>query len=186
MPDWSRAARRPSEREEIVDYIFAATSTPSETQWLEWKTDYDLTAVSGRLAVARQLIGFANRHPDRAAQHAEGLGYLLLGVEPGNLPGTVEFDSADLENWLSPYIGDKIAWSPDYVRYKGTPVLFITVEAPRWGDDIQCLRQGAEDVGGRHVPEGTIWVRKLGKTDRATPADIDMLGERARAGARTL
>lgn len=186
MPDWTRAARRPSEREEIVDYVFSGSAGTAEKDWLEWKTEYDLTTVHGRLGVARQVMSFANRHPDRAAQHAEGLGYLLLGVEPGNLPGVPEFDSADLENWLAPYIGPKIAWDPNYVSYHGKLVLFVTVEAPRWGDDLHCLRQAAEDYHGRTVREGTIWVRKLGKSEQATPADIDMLAERARAVGRTL
>jgi hypothetical protein len=186
IPDWTKAARRPSEHEEIVAFVLNARGAIPETDWLEWKTDYDLTRVPGRLAVARQIIGFANRHPDRASQHAEGLGYLLLGVEPENLVGVTEHDSADLENWLTPYVGDRISWAPAYVRHDGASVLFLTVEAPRWGDPIHSLRQEAVDINDRSVLEGTIWVRKLGKTERATAADIDMLTERAQAASRTL
>jgi hypothetical protein len=133
VPDWTRAARRPSGREQIVRYVHDAPPGTMETDWLEWKTAYELREVHGRLAVARQVIAFANRHPDRAAKHAEGVGYLLLGVEPGALPGIGIFDSALLESWLSPYIGPKIEWNPEYVHVDGVAVLFITVEAPRWG-----------------------------------------------------
>lgn len=177
--DWSRAARRPSDRQQVLDWIYR-TAGAQETAWVEWKTGYDLTAGPGRLAVARQIIGMANRHPDRATTHCEGLAYLILGLEPNNAPGIEEHDTADLENWISPYVGDKIAWNPVYEVVDGVNVLFITIEPPRWGDDIHALRQGGADSRGKDVPEGTIFVRKLGKTERPTAADIDMLTERAR------
>lgn len=186
VPDWTRAARRPSDREEIVDHVLSSPPSEPEPDWLEWKTDYDLATVAGRVAVARQIIGFANRHPDRAGQHAEGLGYLVLGVEPQNLCGAAEHDAAELQNWLNPYVGDGIAWNPDYVHKGGQAVLFITVEAPRWGDPVHSLRKEGVDIDNRAVLEGTIWVRKLGKTDRAAAADVDFLSERARAAGRTL
>lgn len=184
--DWSKAARRPLERRAIVEWILQEATDSAESDYLEWKTGYDLTGVPGRLATARQVIGLANRHPDRAARHVEGCGYLLLGVEPGNLVGMPEHDPADLENWLTPYLGPHIAWDPSYVSLDGKHVLFVTVEAPRWGDEIHCLRQSAADRDGRTVREGTVWIRKLGKTEQATASDMDMLAARTRAGARTL
>jgi hypothetical protein len=72
--------------------------------------------------------------PDIAARNAGGYAYLLLGVEPGAYRGMPVHDSADVENWLRPYLGDKVLYDVHYVTVDGRSVLFVTVDPPRSGD----------------------------------------------------
>jgi hypothetical protein len=99
-PDFTKLARRPTERLAIVPHVFATTSL-QETEYLEWKIGYDLSAKTGVAGISKHLTGFANRDFGQAARHAGGHAYLLLGVEPGNLAGVPVWDSADIENWLA-------------------------------------------------------------------------------------
>lgn len=89
----------------LVGYVLT-TNPKNETDWLEWKSAVDLTEPGGRFSVAKQVLGFSNRHPDRAAAHVEGCGYLVLGAEPGNLRGQPSMDPADLESALRRYVGE--------------------------------------------------------------------------------
>lgn len=132
---------------------------------------------------SRYVLGFANRDPARAVLHAEGVAYLIVGAEPGDLIGAPRHDPAELEDWLSPYIGPDVAWNPEYVSVEGKPVLLIQVEAPKPGEKMRPLRRGYEDLEGKkHVPAGRIFIRKRGKTEEADDADVDMLNARAAAG----
>jgi hypothetical protein len=130
-PDFTRFARRPSERVAIVEYIYATPSL-QEADYLEWKTGYDLSKRPGAAATARQLVGMANRDTAHAMRHADGHAYVLLGVEPGSLSGVPEWDSADIEKWLTPFIGPDLRYDADYVSVEGHPdqVLFLTIDPP--------------------------------------------------------
>jgi hypothetical protein len=178
-------ARRPSDRKALVEYI-EATANLQETDWLEWKSGYDLTTSTGRAATARQIIGFANRMPDQALRHADGYAYLVLGVEAGQFHGMPVHDSADIENWLQPYVGDDIVYDVDYVNAGGVETLFITIDPPQWGDDIHRLRKESQDEYGKHMRNGTVYVRKSGKTEVANSDDLDRLTARARRQGATL
>lgn len=113
-----------------------------ESIWVEWKTS-PILEQAGRANVARNILGLANRLPDRAATTAEGYGYILVGVEPGNLEGVTPVEHADLENWLTPYLGPTgPQWVPSYVQDQGKHVLLISVDPPRWGDPIFVPRPG--------------------------------------------
>src|SRR6266568_3161617 len=101
----TKALRRPSELQELVRAVLLADPA-DEADWIEWKSQRPLTTPDGRAGVARHILGFANRHPDRAGRIAEGCGYLLVGVEPGNLFGADRIDPAELEAGLRPYLGD--------------------------------------------------------------------------------
>lgn len=180
QPDTDRAARRPSDKKRVVEWVLNSPDL-QETDWLEWKIGYDLSRNPGRASVAKHLIGFANRHPDTAERTAEGHAYLLLGVEPGSCQGMPIHDSADIETWLRPFVGDNLIYDIEYVRVDGTPVLFITVDPPRWGDDIHRLMKASEDVdSGKTLAAGRIFVRKAGKTEEANADDVGMLTARAR------
>lgn len=184
--DIGRKARKPSERKALVRYVYESTEA-IETDWLEWKSVYDLSETRYRAAVAKHILAFANRHPDKAARNAGGAGYLLIGVEPGALPGIPEmWDPAKIESWIAPYVGDRVAWEPAYVELDGRHVLFITVEAPQWGDPPFPLRKGAADELGKTMRGGAMYIRRPGKSDQANADDHDMLTKRARERRRQL
>jgi hypothetical protein len=177
-----RAIRGPSARLALVRAVRDGGPITTETDWIEWKSEVDIRDKRSRMEhIVRHILGFANRQPDRAARVAEGWAYLLLGVEPGALGGVEEIDTATLESWLRPYLGWELRWDADYVNLDGKAVLVIWVEAPGWGDPIYPLRKALDPY-----QDGTIFLRRLGKTERASSAEIDQLMERAARGARVL
>lgn len=132
----------------LVRYVLA-TSAPNEADWIEWKVGLDLAKPAGRFAVARQIIGFANRHPSRAALHAGGCSYLVVGAEPGNLAGWAPMDHAKVEQAIRPYVGDDgPLWQPYTVQVDGVDVLVLSVEPPALGDPIHTLRKEYSDPTG--------------------------------------
>ena len=147
----------------------------SETDWLEWKSALDLPTAAARFAASRQILGMANRVPGLARRNCGGYGYILVGVEPGAMPGTDRFDPARLHDWINPYIGATgPAWQPRYIHVDNTTVLAIEVEPPRPGDSIHTLKKTY-----RSFSRGAIFVRKNGKTHPAEPEDIKNLEQRS-------
>lgn len=134
--------RRPADQRALVQAVIGA-QPENETHWLEWKRTLRLDSAEGRFAIARQILGFANRHPDRAARFTGGYAYVVFGAEPGTAPGVDCIDVADLDPGLRRYLGDDgPLWSADYITTdSGTSVLLITVDPPRWGDRIFTLRR---------------------------------------------
>jgi hypothetical protein len=186
IPGATRALRGPVDRLTLVEYV-RDTPALQEKDWLEWKRGYDLTRKQGRVSTAKHLIGFANREPATASQTSEGYAYLLLGVEAGGAPGMPILDSADIENGIRPFVGDDLRFDIDYVATDGVHVLVFTVDPPQPGDPIHCLQQTSEDAEtGKTLREGTVYVRKAGKTEQATAADIARLTERARRAGTAL
>lgn len=184
-PDFSHLARRPSERVAIVEHVLNRPGL-QETDYLEWKSGYDLSRNPGAAATGKHLIGLANRDRAQAARHADGQAYLLLGVEPGNLPGVPLWDSADIENWLVRFVGRELRYDIHYVEFGGQQVLFLPIDPPQQGDPIYCLQRASAEPGGKTLPEGAVYVRHGGQTDVATAADIARLTQRARAVAVSL
>ncbi|MGD0454370.1 MAG: ATP-binding protein [Solirubrobacteraceae bacterium] len=196
-PDFTTLARRPSERLAIVAHV-RDSRTVEETDYLEWKSAYDLSSKPGAAATARQLIGMANRDFAQAERHAEGSAYVLIGVEPGMVHGVPHWDSADIENWLARYVVPELRYDPHYVEIDGKEVLLFTVDAPRQGDPIYCLQRqcDVEEVvtsGStgqvekrikKTLPKGAIYVRHGGKTEQHTPEDLTRLTARAAAAER--
>jgi hypothetical protein len=185
--DTSRAFLSTALRRSLVVAVRDAPQHESEPDWLEWKSTVDLTEKRWMAEIARNVLGLANRDPDRAERSAEGWGYLLLGVEPGNLCGVIPIDNAQLESGTAPYLGrDGPQMSPEYVDVGGTAVLVITVQAPRWGDRIYTFEKEysyvVTDVGGGpsriHYKNGEVFVRREGRTERAEAADFRMLERR--------
>jgi Schlafen, AlbA_2 len=177
-----RAARGPSARLALVRAVRDSGLVATEADWIEWKSRVDLHDRRSRMDhVVRHVLGFTNRDPGRAANVAEGCAYLLLGVEPGGLHGVERIDPATLESWMLPYLGPDLQWDAAPVDLDGKTVLVITVEAPRWGDSAFPLRKALDPYA-----DGTIFVRRLGKTERASAAEIDQLFARAARGAQVL
>ena len=148
--------------------------TDTETDWLEWKRALDLTAPAARFEVSRQILGMANRDPGLARRNCGGYGYILVGVEQGAMPGTAQFDPAQLHDGINPYIGATgPAWQPRYIQVDNTTILAIEVEPPRPGDSIHTLKKSYDSFD-----RGRIFVRKNGKTHPAEPEDIENLQQR--------
>ncbi|MES9608098.1 hypothetical protein [Actinomadura sp. NPDC000929] len=104
IEDLSRPFRRPSELRRLVEAVRAADDK-DESLWVEWKSTLDLTSQPGLLHLVRQILGFANRDPEVAAQWCEGNAYLLVGVSPGQLQGVAGVDPQRLVQTLQPYLG---------------------------------------------------------------------------------
>jgi hypothetical protein len=143
-----------------------------EADWIEWKSTLDLTAKKGCFQVARAILGLANRPPDRAVLACKGLGYVVVGAEPGSLSGIASVDPATLDQILQPYLGgvDGPVWVPNYVSLEGKLVLVAVVESPRPGDRIFTLRKEFENY-----LSGTVFVRRNGRTVQANASDLDAL-----------
>jgi hypothetical protein len=174
--DLHRAARSRSERIAVIEAVANSAAHEPETDWIEWKSNLDISTNEGSFSVARGILGFGNRDPSYAARFARGCAYFLVGVEPGNLLGTQPHDSANVEQWIARFIArGEPQWSVDYLDVRSKTVMFITVEAPQWGDEIFTLQNGFGKAKA-----GDIFVRLNGKTEHATPADIRRLTERAK------
>jgi hypothetical protein len=186
--DTSRAIRTLTEQQQLIQAVVDAPPSEQETHWLEWKTDVDLAAKKWQAVIARHVLGFANRHPDMAAQDCDGTAYMIIGAAPGVLRGTPVHDVAKLNAWLSPYLGatpDSPQWSATYAEVGGANVLLLTIEKPRWGDPIWTLRKEYTQFDPP-MRAGAIYVRRRGSTEQADPEEVRMLTGRAGSGPRRL
>ncbi|GAA4324973.1 hypothetical protein BJY14_002576 [Actinomadura luteofluorescens] len=196
IEDLSRPFRRPSELRRLVEAVRAADDK-DESLWVEWKSTLDLTSQPGLLHLVRQILGFANRDPEVAAQWCEGNAYLLVGVSPGQLQGVAGVDPQRLVQTLQPYLGSEITWTPEYVTVEGREVLVVEIGPPKPGDPIRFLLKdlfitkktqtadGPKDK--RHgYHHGTILIRRPGDTERADQHEREMLQRRLRAAGTRL
>ena len=170
--DSSEAFLRPSQLTALIEAVRSAAGH-NEHRWIEWKSALDLASAAGQGHIAKAILGFANRAPAAASRNAQGYGYLLVGVEPGGITGVTPIDPEILVGQLRAAVGDKVRWTPEYVTVAGVDVLVIIVDPPRPGDPIHYLRKQLD-----RFQTGTIFVRHTGRTDPATPADLDMLQAR--------
>lgn len=177
--DTSQPLRRPADLRQLVEAIRAA-GVADEAHWVEWKSSLPLDALDGWFSISKQILGFANRHPDRAARFVGGLGYVVVGAEPGTVSGITPVDVAQLDDWLRGYLGnDGPVWSPTYVTVDGVEVLVVVVEPPRWGDRIFLLRKTYQPPKrGNGADKGTVFIRREAKTERANDVEHDMLQDR--------
>lgn len=175
--------RPPLREQDFVALVRAvvAARPGDESSWLEWKGHLELAKPDAKGAVARCIVAFANRDPQAAARFCDGRAYLVVGAEPGRIVGIAEADPADLTGWWEPYLGvDGPRWEPHWVTVEGATVLVVEVDTPRRGDPLHVIRK--ETLG---VRDGDIYLRRAGKSERATSADIRALSLRA-GGARSL
>jgi hypothetical protein len=184
--DTTRGLRRPADLRALVEAIVEALPE-DEAHWVEWKAgSLRLDAAEGWFSISKQILGFANRQPERAARFMQGIGYVVVGAAPDNLSGVEPVDVAKLDDWLRAYLGDDgPSWSPIYISVGPVQVLVILVEAPKWGDRIYSLRRTYQPPSrGQGADKGTIFVRREAKTERANDVEIDMLQERLLRGAQ--
>jgi hypothetical protein len=124
--------------------------------------------------VAKAIVAFANRDPRTAARWLGGHAVIVIGLEPGNLAGVPEIDPADLYNKVNALLAPPApGWDANPLTYRGKHVLVITVHPPRQGDPIAVIGKSS----GAAV-DGHVFARKVGKSERATSADIRRLSER--------
>jgi hypothetical protein len=122
--------RRPSELEALVRAVLDAVAE-DEAEWIEWKSNLALDNTEGWFSISKQVLGMANRNPERAARFVGGLGYLVVGVEPARLLGVNPVDVAKLDAYLQRYLGSNgPVWAPTYLTVDGKTVLVVVVEAP--------------------------------------------------------
>lgn len=178
--DTTRELRGTSDLRKLINAVLDA-STNDESRSIEWKSSLDLTTPHGCFHIARAILGFANRMPDVANAEFGGIGYILVGVEPGTVHGIDAVDNADLEPRIARYLGDGgPRWTPTELSVDNKTVLVVTVEAPREGDPIHILRKEVSPGGDikNGVPEGTVFTRRLAATQRANAAEHDRLQAR--------
>ena len=174
-----RALRTAAARRDLVRAVVEGSRADVEMDWIEWKSSLNLTDRSSIFEIARQILGFANRDPERAARVLEGCAYLLVGVERQRLVGVLPVDSAEIEKKVNQYVGfDGPAWDFSYEQLDGLTVLVITVEPPRFGDPVHVLRREF----GSHK-SGAVFVRRFGRTDLADADAMRMLSQRAQRQA---
>jgi hypothetical protein len=178
--DTTRASRTEDELRALAEAIHLSPVGTQETNWLEWKCS-DPTTPEGLFAVAKTLLGFANRAVAVAELVYDGVAYMVVGVEPGSTPGVPTFDHAKLGQKIKSYV-DGPRWTPYYIDYSGVTVLVIVVEAPRPGDRIYCLMKEFTK-GTTSYRRGTVFHRGTAQTEPAGPSEIDMLSDRYAASA---
>ena len=157
--DTSRAFTTHEEHAALVRAVVAA-QPEDELDWIEWKIAGDLSKGPTQGTIARHILGMANRLPDRAAVHAGGYGYLIMGAQPGSVPGITRVDPAILGQGVQSWLGTEgPAWWPHYDEEQGVPVLVVTVAAATarpadiyaaQGPDSHDSRRRLQGVSGRH------------------------------------
>ena len=176
--DTTRAMRTEDELRILVAATHGSPASTQETNWLEWKNGLDLTRAAGKFAVAKAILGFANRSVEQARLACEGVAYMVVGVEPGAAAGVGAVDHADLGQGIKTY-SNGTRWTPFYVPFDGVTVLVVIVEPPRRGDPIHTLRKAYD-----RLDKGTIFHRGTAYTEPAGPEDIDMLSRRLVQGVQ--
>jgi hypothetical protein len=159
----------------LFEAIEQAEAT-DETEWIEYKAGVDPSNAAGRAHIARAILAFANRDPQRAAQWLGGHGLVIVGLEPGNNAGCRQIDPAQVHDGLQRLLKAPAPdWDHAYHRYNGKHVLVITVSPPKQGDPI-ALPAKSSDV----LVDGRVYARQPGKSEQATSDDIRRLEARAR------
>ena len=170
----SRALLQPAELHRLVRAVEAAQHE-DEDEWIEWKSCLDLREKATHVKLACQIVAMANRRVAEAARFAEGFGYVLVGVEPGNRCGVTRVDFADLRPGVERYLGfHGPCWTPRYDTADGSSVLVIVVDPPEYSHRAHCI---VREFAG--IRAGAIFVRKGSQTINADPDDLDYLTHRA-------
>jgi hypothetical protein len=175
------------DRTALVGAVVAA-QPEDELDWIEWKLTGDLDKKQTQGTIARHILGMANRLPERAALHAGGYAYLVMGAEPGSSPGVIRVDPANLGQAVQSWLGaEGPAWWPHYDEEQGVPVLVVTVAPPEPGQRIFTLSKDltvtAPGGSSKGYPAGTIFVRHPGRTEIAGPGNVRALEDRYAAPA---
>jgi hypothetical protein len=145
-----------------------------ETYWIEFKAGHDAASKEGKAAIAKAIVAFANRPTSLARKWLDGHALIVLGVQPGDVPGAVKHDPATIHQTVQPLLAPPApGWDLSYHSYKGKQVLVIIVDPPRAGDPIAVIGKSS----GR-VEDGHVYIRRPGVSERAKSVDIRDLSAR--------
>ncbi|MFF3716087.1 AlbA family DNA-binding domain-containing protein [Streptomyces prasinus] len=174
--DHSKAFRTPLQLRSLAEAVKSA-GEHDENDWIEWKSNYNLSEKQTKATLARHILAMANRSVEKSSQAASGFGYILVGVEPGKVSGVATIDLADLESGIRPYLGPQgPEWIPSYVAVGGKEVLVIAVDPPKDGDPIHTLHKDFDKYYA-----GMIFVRRTAQTVIAGPGEVLLLTQRAQS-----
>lgn len=150
-----------------------------ETDWLEWKSQADLSQRLWQARVARFILAAANQPRTSVTSPHAGRAFLLLGVEPGQAHGTNVIDPAVVEQGLARFLGTAgPAHSLDYIAIETLTVAVITVPQPSPGTR-PYLARGTFSADRVEIQDGRIYVRRSGLSAEASAVEIDeMLADR--------
>jgi hypothetical protein len=176
--DTTGALRTDDELLRLVAAIHDSRPEAQETNWLEWKSTLDLSTAAGKFAVAKAVLGFANRSVEDARLHCGGVAYMVVGVEPGAAAGIPAIDHANLTPGIKTY-ASTARFTPRTIRFEDVEVLVVVVEAPEPGDPQHTLQKQYDKF---HA--GIVFHRGAGRTAPAGPKEVEMLGRRLLQGAQ--
>lgn len=170
--DMTRALRTDDELLRLVTAIHGSRPEVQETNWLEWKSSLDLNTPAGKFAVAKAVLGFANRSVDDARLNCGGVAYMVVGVEPGAVVGIPAIDHADLTPGIKTY-AETPRFTPRTIQFSGVEVLVVVVEPPEPGNPLHTLQKQYDKF---HA--GMVFHRGSARTAPAGPKEVEMLGRR--------
>lgn len=150
-----------------------------EADWLEWKSEADLRDRLWQARSARFILGAANRTRPAGSGSHEGNAFLMLGVQPGRVSGTLVVDPATTSQALARYLGTVgPRYSLGYVTIDGLLIAAFTVP-PSPAGHRPYLARGTFSRDRDEIRDGRIYVRRTGMTVEASADEIDeMLHER--------
>lgn len=161
-----------------------------ETEALELKSEWDLSDKKKMGAIARIILGFANRDPAVAGKYFGGEAYLVLGIDTDRAEGVVKADAARVSMQIQSYLGTR---GPqivlDYGRFTEVDVAVITMLPVPRAAHIYALEKEFPHYSGSKEGlwrNGTIFVRSGTSTEVATAEDIRRLERRLIGGLQKL
>jgi hypothetical protein len=165
----------------ILDHIVRCGDTV-ETDYLEAKSNIDLSTGLGLAKVAKFILGTANRTPAKAQRHFRGHAVMVLGAEACVAPGVATgCESHELADKLAKYLGRQgptfeLARVP--VSHE-REVLFVIVDPPESGQPgFPCHRDFNPDDKSdtkNALRNGALYIRAASSTRVARAVEVEAL-----------
>ncbi|MBJ7287574.1 hypothetical protein [Williamsia sp.] len=174
-PDFTHLPRGQMGWTTLIEHL-VATDDRAERHFLELKSDIELTQKSGRVKVAKFILGASNRDPAVAAPWLDGHAIMVLGIAPNAVVGVQPFEMHQLADAVRAAIGDNGPhWDVQRVQLDGKDVVVIVVAPPEPTVIATCHSDGADGL-----VDGDIYIRTDGATRRAKGGEIRALIARTR------
>lgn len=175
--DFRALPANPKEWRALADQL-AEQGDAQERHYLEVKSDVDLNTKAGRAKVAKFLLGAANRLSSQARRAFDGHAIMVLGVSQGSVAGIPSFESHELQDAVTKFIGDP---GPQWDHHKlstedGKFITFIVADPPvPEGRPWYCR---ASD--GDKMQIGDVYIRADGATRKASPTELMQMTDEAK------